>query len=214
MPEISLFPIPNVIAFPGTVLPLHIFEPRYRTMVDDCIHLSRMIGVCHTKKEIRPAPPRQTPENALSANQATYQPFEVFSAGECEVIERTSDGRILANVHLADRYIAGDEIQTLPYRIVSAELLRDEPTEQDLGGLCASIHQLFLAIIEKQNSSLANSINEARWTEMPPGEYSFKLFQFLRFEPELMQELLSSTNIKSRLDQIHQILIVNAPKTG
>jgi len=210
MPDISLFPIPNIVAFPGTTLPLHVFEPRYRTMVDDCIHLSRMIGVCHTKKEIRPAPKIQTREHALSENQATYQPFEVFSAGECEVVERTSDGRILANVHLAERYVSGQEIQTLPYRVVSATPLRDGPIEEDLEGLCNSIHQLFLSIIEKQNSSLANAISEKRWTDLPPGEYSFKLFQFLRFEPALMQELLSSTDVKSRLDQIHQILIENS----
>ena len=28
--EVALFPIPNVVAFPGVVLPLHVFEPRYR----------------------------------------------------------------------------------------------------------------------------------------------------------------------------------------
>ncbi len=210
MPEVSLFPIPNVIAFPGTVLPLHIFEPRYRTMVDDCINFSRIMGVCHTKKEISAAPKNQTREQSLSANQATYQPFEVFSAGQCEIIERTSDGRILANVHVADRYIISHEIQTLPYRVVSADLLKDEPLEQDVGDLCTSIHKLFLSIIETQNSSLSNAIKKEKWTELPPGEYSFKLFQFLRFEPELMQELLSSTNVKHRLDRIHQILNGNS----
>ena len=37
--EVALFPIPDLVAFPGTVIPLHVFEPRYRKMVHDCVCL-------------------------------------------------------------------------------------------------------------------------------------------------------------------------------
>jgi len=47
IPEaVPVFPLPNVVFFPHTILPLHIFEPRYRTMVadaergDGCIAIS------------------------------------------------------------------------------------------------------------------------------------------------------------------------------
>ena len=58
--EIALFPIPELVAFPGTVIPLHVFEPRYRKMVHDCSSSGRMIGICHTVKEIHAAKPKQT----------------------------------------------------------------------------------------------------------------------------------------------------------
>lgn len=35
--EIPIFPLPNVILFPGMILPLHIFENKYRDMIDDLI---------------------------------------------------------------------------------------------------------------------------------------------------------------------------------
>ena len=35
--EIPIFPLPNVVLFPQTDLPLHIFEPRYREMVADAM---------------------------------------------------------------------------------------------------------------------------------------------------------------------------------
>ncbi|PYS09733.1 MAG: ATP-dependent protease, partial [Acidobacteria bacterium] len=35
--EIALFPLPNLVLFPGIVVPLHIFEDRYKLMVNDCI---------------------------------------------------------------------------------------------------------------------------------------------------------------------------------
>ena len=60
--EVALFPIPDLVAFPGTAIPLHVFEPRYRKMVHDCVESGRKIGVCHTVKEIRPAKKQQSKE--------------------------------------------------------------------------------------------------------------------------------------------------------
>ena len=79
--QVALFPIPDVVAFPGTVLPLHVFEPRYRRLVNDCVSEDMMVGVSHVRKTIHEARKNQTVEEALSSNQATYQPREVFSAG-------------------------------------------------------------------------------------------------------------------------------------
>ncbi|MBX3260568.1 MAG: LON peptidase substrate-binding domain-containing protein [Labilithrix sp.] len=35
--DVPVFPLPNVVLFPEAVLPLHIFEPRYRAMLSDCL---------------------------------------------------------------------------------------------------------------------------------------------------------------------------------
>jgi Lon protease-like protein len=45
--RLPLFPL-TVVLFPGTALPLHIFEPRYRTMLADCLAGSRRFGVTST----------------------------------------------------------------------------------------------------------------------------------------------------------------------
>ena len=44
-PTIPIFPLPNVVLFPNVFLPLHIFEPRYRQMVDDALNGDRIIGM-------------------------------------------------------------------------------------------------------------------------------------------------------------------------
>ena len=36
--HIALFPLPNAVFFPNTMLPLHIFEPRYREMTQEAAH--------------------------------------------------------------------------------------------------------------------------------------------------------------------------------
>jgi Lon protease-like protein len=40
-----IFPLPGVVLFPGALLPLHIFEPRYRTMLADCLATSRCMAM-------------------------------------------------------------------------------------------------------------------------------------------------------------------------
>jgi Lon protease-like protein len=42
---LPIFPLPNVVLFPNVFLPLHIFEPRYRTMIADALASDRMIGM-------------------------------------------------------------------------------------------------------------------------------------------------------------------------
>jgi Lon protease-like protein len=42
---ISLFPLPATVFFPGTLLPLHVFEPRYKQMMADAVKNDRLIGM-------------------------------------------------------------------------------------------------------------------------------------------------------------------------
>ena len=47
--RIPVFPLPNVVLFPRTYLPLHIFEPRYRAMVSDAAKNGQCIGMALLK---------------------------------------------------------------------------------------------------------------------------------------------------------------------
>ena len=42
---LPLFPLPDLILFPGQMVPLHIFEPRYRQMARDALDSERRIGM-------------------------------------------------------------------------------------------------------------------------------------------------------------------------
>lgn len=48
--EIPLFPLPNVVLFPKTLRPLHIFEPRYRKMVEAALEGEHLIGMILLKE--------------------------------------------------------------------------------------------------------------------------------------------------------------------
>ena len=51
--ELPLFPL-NVVLFPGVVLPLHIFEPRYRQMIADCQEQTTPFGIVLARPESQP----------------------------------------------------------------------------------------------------------------------------------------------------------------
>jgi Lon protease-like protein len=47
--EVPVMTLPNAILFPGALLPLHIFEPRYRRMLADCLHSHRVFAIAMKK---------------------------------------------------------------------------------------------------------------------------------------------------------------------
>ena len=52
--EISIFPLANAVFFPNTILPLNIFEPRYKKMIEDALASNKMIGMIQTRESNNP----------------------------------------------------------------------------------------------------------------------------------------------------------------
>ena len=207
--QVALFPIPGMVAFPGTIVPLHVFEPRYRQMVTDAVEQNRMIAVCHTKKEIRPAKDGQSMQDALKNNQATYQPVEVFSAGICEIIDTTSDGRVYIHISMSKRLQLVHEVQTLPYRIVACSELEDVSqlaSDDELMEYQKSITDSIVRMIGKHNPAKLSEFNSDEWLELSPIEFSFKVFQLVRFDADTMQSILEVTSNLERLKMVASLV--------
>ena len=94
----AIFPLPNVVFFPDTFLPLHVFEPRYRAMTDEAIAGDRTIVVVLARAE---KPPGEWP---------AIHP--VGTLGRIEVAEPLTDGRW----HIALRGLTRVRIGTLQER--------------------------------------------------------------------------------------------------
>lgn len=78
--EMPLFPLKNVVLFPGMVLPLHIFELRYREMINRCVEERIPFGV------VMIAEGEEVGENSL--------PRMVGTAARIVRVERLDDGRM------------------------------------------------------------------------------------------------------------------------
>ena len=100
--EISIFPLANAVFFPNTILPLNIFEPRYKKMVEDALASNKMIGMIQTKG---------------NNNSNKPEVFSVGCLGKIDTHTKTADGRYLINLKGLVRFRILDEAETnLPYR--------------------------------------------------------------------------------------------------
>ncbi len=202
MTEIAIFPIPGCVTFPHTSIPLHVFEPRYRQMITDCLRDGRHLGVCDVQKEIKPAKPNQALKEALNSNQATYKPELVFSAGPCELIKTLDDGRLHLNVHLEKRYLLKNEVQTLPYMIADCKELEDyelkEPKLREAKEYQEKILNRLRALTANIEE-LRAILNDEEWLPNDPAIFSFKIFGLVRIDHAHSQRILEMRNPVERL---------------
>ena len=204
---VPLFPIPDLVAFPNTVMPLHVFEPRYRTMIEDSVKKDRMIGITNTKKRISIPRENQTIKEALTRNQATYEPRGVFSMGEVKVLEKTKDGRIYVNINLKHRVMLVEETQLLPYRICNCRLLEDVNVESSrLVQHQQESLDLMIASLQREAPAELAKFDQEGWNTLDPKKFSFEIFKLIRFDPDLMQSLLEMTEPEKRLILIKDTL--------
>ena len=81
---LPLFPL-RLVLFPGQVLPLHIFEPRYRLMVNQCIQERQPFGVVLMRDDTA---------DWREYKQDVALPYEVGTTAHIRQVERLSDGRL------------------------------------------------------------------------------------------------------------------------
>ena len=119
--RIPLFPLPGVVLLPGTLLPLHIFEPRYRAMVADALSGENTIGMAMLKPGSERA-------------GAVPEIFPIGGAGRIIASERLSDGRYDIVLQGVFRYRVLDESPPSPYRVARVEeiesILQERPDKE------------------------------------------------------------------------------------
>ena len=214
MVDVALFPIPNAVNFPGVPCPLHVFEPRYRQMVRHCVGHELLMGVCHTEKVVHHRERVQTAEEALSSNQATYKPKEVFSAGPVQLLQELDDGRLLVQVDNEVRLQLIEEKQTLPFSIWACEELLDEALDES-GELAlqqsqAKILKRLLAITHG-NEGAQEMLKSSHWQAMPAHKFSFAVAGLLEMHSETAQELLEMTDPQARLHAVLEMINTMGP---
>lgn len=207
MKTIALFAIPGCVSFPGTQVPLHVFEPRYREMVNYCLENKVMMGVCHTQKIVHQAKEKQTLKDALSSNQSTYKPEPVFSIGDVELIETLPDGRLKISVHMRERSKLEREVQTLPFSLVEVTSLPDI-TDGDIEHISLLKEKIIkrLFVLFAKNPAFIEYFESELIQTMHPSEFSNTLFSIVRLDPDIQQSILEMRSAEQRLEKMLEII--------
>ena len=111
--EVPIFPLPNVVFFPCTALPLHIFEPRYRVMVQDRLAKPGPIGIVLLRR------PWESPE---SSGDDVYS---IGGAGEIFQHEPLNDGKYDILLRGQWRFRILEFTRMEPYRTARVQKLPD-----------------------------------------------------------------------------------------
>ena len=144
--EIPIFPLPNVVLFPRTLLPLHIFEPRYKQMIGDVLEGSRQIGMVLLQPGW---------QSGYHGNP------EVFGTGgtglitEYKNLEEGQYNILLSGRH---RFRIMDFIQEEPYRVARVEMLKeiipsDREANEIATALASSFNELNVENVSPENES-------------------------------------------------------------
>lgn len=105
LPDIlPVFPLTGTLLLPGTRLPLHIFEPRYRNMVEDALNGDGVFGM------IQPVVPQQDNIPRAGAEKTSPELYEVGCAGYIERWEKAPDGRYLIQLQGLSRFRVREEL--------------------------------------------------------------------------------------------------------
>ena len=197
---LPLFPLPNVVLFPGVFLPLHIFESRYRAMTEDALSGDRMIGMALLKP-------------GFEAEYEGRPPiYPVGCVGLVTHAERLADGRFNLMLQGVERFRVREEDDSRVYRMGLIDRLSgDVPSPSDavaLHGLRDRIQHLLVPLVERGGSELTVP------PTMTDADVIHALAQYLDLAVIEKQALLECDTLLSRATALADLLEMKAMTGG
>lgn len=183
--EVALFPL-DVVLFPGMALPLHIFEPRYRQMTEDCLADRAPFGVVLAEAEGEPG---------------QEAPARVGTLARIADYERLPDGRFNLLARGTRRFDVLEVRRDRPYLTGLVRPLDDEDAAQPPGAdlleeAHVALHEYLRAML-----LLVGSGSEEQMIPIPdePQDLSYLMGMCLTCEDCQKQSLLEMRSISRRL---------------
>lgn len=185
--RVSIFPLPGALLLPGMELPLYIFEPRYRAMIEDAMARDRRIGMIQPRED-GPKPPL----------------FDMGCLGHISHIEALDDGRF--NIMLKGlarfRLIRELDVAT-PFRQIEADV-EQAPGDDDV---LAAVER---AALEQECRRFADALGYVvDWTgvsRLDDASLVNGIAQVVPFDPAAKQTLLEADTLAERSERIIQLM--------
>jgi Lon protease-like protein len=191
--NLPVFPLP-VVLLPNELLPLHIFEPRYRQMLKDVQLTNQVFGVSY-----------------FSAEESVIEKPETGTLGcaaEVRDVQMLEDGR--ANIvtvglirYRLEGYVETDE----PYLIGEISFFEDDAEDASLlQSLADEVFALFMRVAKAAHDL---SGERGRMPEIPqvePQHLSFLITAAFNLQPEVKYEFLEIRSTAERLERLREML--------
>ncbi|ALB40161.1 MULTISPECIES: LON peptidase substrate-binding domain-containing protein [Nostocales] len=185
--ELPLFPLPEVVLFPTRPLPLHIFEFRYRIMMNTILESDRRFGVLMID-----------PTKGTIAN--------VGCCAEILHYQRLPDDRIKLLALGQQRFRVLEYVREKPYRVGLVEWIEDQPPAKDLRPLASDVEQLLRDVVRLSSKLTEQEIELPNDLPDLPTELSYWIASNLYGVAPEQQALLEIQDTVARLEREAEIL--------
>ena len=187
--DVPLFPLPNLVLFPGIIVPLHIFEERYKEMINHCIDAQESFGLILLR------------EGAQEETETTIH--RAGTMARVIEVERLDAGRMNILCQGESRFRVQRFIsKEAPYWKGSVNFFDDDPADHSrLRPLHEEVCSAYKKAFELGIQLRAVSSSDLQLPDSPD-ELSFMVSYVLDIEPSEKQKLLEMTSTESRLQTL------------
>lgn len=185
--ELPLFPLPEVVLFPTRPLPLHIFEFRYRIMMNTILESDRRFGV-------------------LLWDPVQGKPADVGCCAEIIHHQRLPDDRMKVLTLGQQRFRVLEYVREKPYKIGLVEWIEDHPPTKDLRTLATDVGQLLRDVVRLSAKLTDQKIELPDDIPDLPTELSYWVASNLYGVAAEQQTLLEMQDTAARLEREAEIL--------
>lgn len=184
--RLSIFPLTGAVLFPGLQLPLHIFEPRYRSLVGDSLVRDRRIAMIQPQRSEDGAPL-----------------YDVGCVGRIGEIEAMDDGRYNLILEGESRFKMVRELDvTTAFRQVEGELIEDDEDE----ALSYAQRGGFEDEARKFADAQGYSVDWDSVERLDDQSLINGVSQIAPFDPASKQALLEAQNLSARCELLVQLM--------
>lgn len=175
---IPLFPL-GVVLLPAMVLPLHIFEERYKIMIGECLEQNKEFGIVYSdQKEIRK---------------------KGCTAKIVKVLKRYDDGRMDILTRGVTRFLIEDVMDDNPY-LQARVAYFDDGAEEETEELAALVND-GIKLLQELDILTGKRTDYNSVSELDPKTVSFLLAYNDEFTPDEKQEFLAMTSTRQRISE-------------
>ncbi|HEY6802570.1 MAG TPA: LON peptidase substrate-binding domain-containing protein [Pyrinomonadaceae bacterium] len=191
--ELPLFPLP-VVLFPGVPLPLHIFEPRYRQMLEDISQSNNLFGLAYFDAAVAD---RDLPQIGTVGCVAEVTETQTFPDGRSNIL---TIGVVRYRI---ESYVERGD----PYYVARVKFFEDdEEDEEALSNAGEEVAQTFTRIARAVRTINDERVNLPDISGTEARRLSFLVAAAMEIDIEIKQELLELVSTLERLERLKGML--------
>lgn len=196
--QFPVFPLGGALLLPGGHLPLNIFEPRYRAMVEDALGQGRYFGMVQ-------------PDKRLARGETGPGLFRIGCLGRISSFTETEDNRYLITLTGITRFTIAEEIEMRRgYRRIAAGLAGFASDLHPVEGMLPFPRQYLLDALRRYFATAGAEANWDAIAEMPDANLVTSLCMACPFSIEEKQALLEARDLMARAEALRALLEIDS----